>query len=80
MRKTIAGTASVAVIYTGRHIRHAFVKRHNANLVLRLSHTEPRMWIADVQGGRYFTHFEVLTVIELTAGMLERANTGKEKD
>ena len=80
MRKTIAVTVSAAVIHTGRPIRHASITSHNADFVLKLPHSGPRMWFADVRGGRYFTHLEVVRVEELTAGVLERANTLAKKD
>ena len=32
--------------------------------VNRLPHTGSRMWIADLRGDRYFTHFEVIILID----------------
>ena len=35
--------------------------------VLRLPHTEPRMRVAGLRGGGYFTHFKVVRVVILAA-------------
>ena len=45
----------------------------------RLPHTGPRMRIAGLRGGRYFTFFEVVGVMTLAARMLERTHVGAKK-